>query len=364
MAYAQRRLFGLLAAGSLAAAGLATPATTMAAGSLITVTIEYDGSAAGDGLCSLREAIVSANANTGNTNNDCTDGQSGGPDQIQVKFPAGGRINLASNLPSITDPAGLSIEGFGNVVVDGQNSYTPFSILGGSLTLSELVVQNGFGTSGGAVTNGGSATIIRSTIRSSSAFDGGGISQQRIDDHHRVDDRGQRSHAGGRRHLQRGLDHPRERDLAGNRAGVDAALSQSAGESTLRHVTVSLNVSDNGVVHRNGGTMDIFNSIVAGNSDGETSGGRASRQPRAGDPSGCSIPVGSRTTADPPGRSGWSGARTPPWASAPSTRAATSGSWTSAGSRGPAAPPPGVMPAPCSATERAREDPQPEHGAA
>ena len=74
VAHWQRRLIGLLAAGSLAAAGLAAPATTMAAGSLITVTIEYDGSTAGDGLCSLREAIVSANANAGNTNDDCTDG--------------------------------------------------------------------------------------------------------------------------------------------------------------------------------------------------------------------------------------------------------------------------------------------------
>ena len=96
MAHGQRRLIGLLAAGSLAAAGFAAPATAMAAGSLITVTTEYDSDTVGDGACSLREAIVSANANTGNTNDDCPDGQSSEPDQIQFSSDT---IKLASNCP-------------------------------------------------------------------------------------------------------------------------------------------------------------------------------------------------------------------------------------------------------------------------
>ena len=255
-------------------AALAAPATATAAGSLITVTTEYDGNEVGDGLCTLREAIVSANENAGNTNDDCTDGQSGEPDQIQIQIPfrPAGYIILASNLPSITDPSGLTIEGIGTIVIDGQDSYTPFSIVGGSLTLSGLVVQNGFGTSGGAVTNGGSVTISKSTIRSSSAFEGGGIynsgSMTIIDS---TIEGNEATQAGGGIFNEDSITLENV-TLAGNRAGVDAALSQSTGESTLRHVTVSLNVSDNAVVHRNGGTMDIFNSIVAGNSDGETSG--------------------------------------------------------------------------------------------
>ena len=101
MAHAQRRLIGLLAAGSLAAAGLAAPATAMAAGSLITVTTALRRRRHRRWRCSLREAIVSANANIGNTNDDCTDGQSGEPDQIQ--FSVRRTIKLASNLPAITD---------------------------------------------------------------------------------------------------------------------------------------------------------------------------------------------------------------------------------------------------------------------
>ena len=61
--------------------------------------------------------------------------------------------------------------------------------------------------------------------------------------------------------------------IAGNRGVDGGALSQSTGESTLRHVTVSLNIVRRCRRPSNaGGTLNIFSSIVAGNIDGQTSG--------------------------------------------------------------------------------------------
>ncbi len=249
---------------------MVVPPAALAAGSLITVTTLSDSSPAGNGQCSLREAIVSANANIGNTNSDCNDGQSGEPDQIQ--FAVVGTITLASNLPAITDGSGLLIEGFGNVVVDGQDSYTPFSIIGGGLELTDMVVQNGFGAFGGAITNGASVIIRNTTIRSSGATYGGGIhnngSMLIIASTIEGNTAG---NAGGGIYTEDSL-VLRNVTLAGNHAIDGGALYQSTGESTLSHVTVSRNSSDGAAVVRGGGTLDIFSSIVAGNGDGQTSG--------------------------------------------------------------------------------------------
>ena len=308
MAHGQRRLIGLLAAGSLAAAGFAAPATAVAAGSLITVTTLYDGGTTGDGACSLREAIVSANANIDNTNDDCTDGQSGEPDQIQ--FVDDGTVLLTSSLPAITDS--VWIDGHGSIEIDGQDSYTPFTVVG-SLTLSDLVVQNGFGTSGGAVANGGSVTIIGSTIRSSSAFDGGGIHNygsmtiiaSTIESNEATD-------AGGGI-FNEGSITLENVTLAGNRAGVGAALSQSTGESTLRHVTVSLNVSDN-ARRPSERRHDEHLQLDRGGQQRWRDIGRHDHQPQ---PSPGLLRWSARsrraamTMAGAPRRSGWSAVRTP-----------------------------------------------------
>jgi CSLREA domain-containing protein len=255
----------------MALTAVVAPPAALAAGSLITVTTLSDSSGAGDGQCSLREAIISANTNIGNTNSDCNDGQSGEPDQI--RFSVAGTILLTSNLPAITDGSGLLVEGFGSITVDGQDSYTPFSIIGGGLELTDIVVQNGFGAFGGAITNGASVIIRNTTIRSSGATYGGGIHNNGSMLVIASTIEGNTAQNAGGGIFNEDSIVLKNVTLAGNRADEGGGVYQSTGETTLRHVTVSLNSADVGAgVRTAGGTMGIFNSLIANNAGAETSG--------------------------------------------------------------------------------------------
>ena len=139
--------------------------------------------------------------------------------------------------------------------------------------------------------------------------------------------------------------------LAGNRAGVGAALSQSTGDSTLRHVTVSLNVADTAAVHRNGGTMSMFNSIVAGNSDGEVSGAMTISHSLLRDSVRWVLdPGGLKDNGGPTKTIRLVGGSNPALNLGAHATCSDVGFVDQRGFRGRAAPPPPVMPAPCSAT--------------
>ncbi len=80
----------------------------------ITVNSLLDPGIAGDGLCSLREAISNANAESDTTRGDCAPGT--GNDTIV--FNLSGTIALASALPSIQHT--LEIDGTGQTItIDG-----------------------------------------------------------------------------------------------------------------------------------------------------------------------------------------------------------------------------------------------------
>src|SRR5271155_2827274 len=83
----------------------------------ITVNTLSDSSTAGDGLCSLREAITNANSASDTTAGDCVAGT--GNDTIV--FSLGGTIPAASTLPS--PGAVLEIEGSGQWTdIDGGSA--------------------------------------------------------------------------------------------------------------------------------------------------------------------------------------------------------------------------------------------------
>jgi CSLREA domain-containing protein len=109
----------------------------------------------GDGLCSLREAIINSNLKTG-AGSDC--GPAVGHDTI--KFSVSGTITLGSALPAIENT--LAIDGTGQTItIDGSNSFQVFSINSSAqLSLNKLTVKNGIG---GAV-NAGELTITNSTF--------------------------------------------------------------------------------------------------------------------------------------------------------------------------------------------------------
>lgn len=121
---------------------------------------------------SLRQAILDADA-------------AAGADTID--FSVAGTITLASTLPNINDPAGLTIDGGGAITISGNHAVRVFYVAGGSLTLQNLTVANGQGPSdllatwgGGLYNDAGTVSVIHTTFSGNSASGdlfglGGGI---------------------------------------------------------------------------------------------------------------------------------------------------------------------------------------------
>jgi CSLREA domain-containing protein len=145
------------------------------ADNIIVITTTSD-NADSDGLCSLREAIVNANKDSSN-HNDCNAGS--GNDSIIFDDVIGeATLTLTSTLPEITDPGGLTINGGGDITVNGDNLYGVFSVSeGAQLTLHNLTVVNGNlpGANGAGAVNFGSLLITNSTFSNNSANSGGGV---------------------------------------------------------------------------------------------------------------------------------------------------------------------------------------------
>jgi hypothetical protein len=110
------------------------------------------------GAGSLRQAILDANGATG-------------ADTITFASAVSGTITLASTLPTITDPAGLAIDGPGASVltVSGDHAVQVFNVASGAaLALGRLTVADGGDginvTDGGGIYNAGTLTIRNATL--------------------------------------------------------------------------------------------------------------------------------------------------------------------------------------------------------
>ncbi len=138
----------ILGWGVLPAAGQAT----------ITVNTTADNTTAGDGDCTLREALTNANANSDTTSGDCIDGI-GPTDMIVFSIGGGGStatIEPGSALPAITE--GVEIDG----TTQGCGAGVPCIELDGT--------NAGAGVSGLAITGAGST--IRGLVINRFSFDG------------------------------------------------------------------------------------------------------------------------------------------------------------------------------------------------
>ncbi|HLL38103.1 MAG TPA: choice-of-anchor Q domain-containing protein, partial [Rubrobacteraceae bacterium] len=120
------------------------------------------------GAGSLGAAITEANANTG-------------ADEITFADGVGGTITLASTLPTVTDPEGLTIDGgqSASVTISGRDHVGVFEVeAGAELALLNLTVADGsVAGNGGGLLNDGTLTVTNSTFSENSAdgLGGGGI---------------------------------------------------------------------------------------------------------------------------------------------------------------------------------------------
>ncbi len=156
--------------------------TDTASGTTITVdTIEDEST--DDGDCSLREAIEAADTNL--AVDKCKAGSAAEGDAIHFSLGKKATIVVGSELPLITDPAGLTITGQkAKITVSGNDAVRVFRVgsypahQGAALTLARLTVADGFAhdRSGGAILLDAHSTlkVIKSTFSGNSADRPGG----------------------------------------------------------------------------------------------------------------------------------------------------------------------------------------------
>lgn len=240
-----------------------------AAGNSITVNSASDITNGGDGLCTLREAITSANSNaaSGATSGECAAGSNSGSDTIDLASLAGA-ITLTSVLPDITSdttlngpgPSVLTIQrgaqdfsvfiiGFGaNVAISGLTIQGPggsnVSNAGisnsGMLNLADCVVS-GFGL---GIKNANQFTLTISNCVISGNLNGGGI-----------------TNFGGTINVVNSLVSNND-----SRGGFGPGINNSFGTLNVLNSTITGNTGNKAI--DNFGTATIINSTVSNNLDG------------------------------------------------------------------------------------------------
>lgn len=129
----------------------------------ITVDSSDDNATAGDGSCTLREAINNANDGSDTTSGDCTAGETGGN---TIEAPANvGTITIASQFQVFQSP--LTINGNGVTINAAALTGSAGLIVvhaSGSLTMSETTLEGGGNTGQGNIHTAGNISLSNVTI--------------------------------------------------------------------------------------------------------------------------------------------------------------------------------------------------------
>ncbi len=129
-----------------------------------------------DGVCTLREAIVSINASSDQTNG-CNGSGFGANDTITFSQGLSG-ITLERNQETIERNVDIIGPGQGALTIDGNQNFQLFSIYGATVSLNSLTISGGSSVTGGAgiyARNLSKVSISHSTVSGNSTFYGGGI---------------------------------------------------------------------------------------------------------------------------------------------------------------------------------------------
>lgn len=170
------RILPALLVAAVAASGRPALPTTIP----VTTAVDAD---AGDGLCSLREAILAANTDA--AYRECPAG--GGADRIVFDLPLPAAIDLGSDLPPVTASVAIRGPGADQLAIDGQDLHRLFYLLspagGAWYLLEDLSLQHGLaddalGDFGGGVYVGPGDTVVLSRVviaENTAANAGGGV---------------------------------------------------------------------------------------------------------------------------------------------------------------------------------------------
>jgi len=150
------------------AALLATPRAT------ITVNSVADTQAT-DGQCTLREALINANADNQSGSTDCAAGSGADTVVFSLTYPA--IITLTARLPMITWKVALVGPGADRLTLSGNGqSQILLVIPGGDLTVQGMTLSDGYSNSsdGGAINNEGQLTLANTFLTRNVSTNSGG----------------------------------------------------------------------------------------------------------------------------------------------------------------------------------------------
>lgn len=172
-------------------------------------------------------------------------------DEITFNFLGETVIFLTGDLPAITAEGGaLTIDGSstGFITVNGNESFRPFTVTGGNLTLRNLVVTDGFAPEGGAVYNdGGTVTIEACQVYFNDASGAGGAIQT----------------------VNGGSTSVIYSEVTGNKGLAGGGIHHDGASLTLLYTTLGDNIADG--IEGGGGLMvqqgdvQILNSLIVDN---------------------------------------------------------------------------------------------------
>ena len=171
--------------------------------------------------------------------------------------------------------AALTINGGGNTI-DGANSYTPIQVLASTVTIDNITLQNGSGSSGGAVhiASGTDVTITNTIIQSSTANVGGGIWNAGTANVINSTLAGSSSNSGGgiRNNGTLSVSNSLFTGNSTSRSGEGGGLS-NYGTAHVRNSTVSGNSAAFGAALYTRGSLTVSNSTLSGNPARALAGG-------------------------------------------------------------------------------------------
>ena len=213
----------------------------------------------GDGLCTLPEAIWSANNNavSGPVAGECTAGSSGGSDTIDMTGISG-VISLDSALPQLTSDMSINGPGFSSLTIQrstaqGTTDFRIFRVLDPSprtISFSGLSIANGLAPKEGAgISNGSTATVNITNCRLTGNVVGPGPVPG-----------GAVYNSGTLNMSDSTLDLNTSSFEFGNNASGGGLFN--SGVATLTHVAITQNVAYYGGAVANTGTLVINNSNI------------------------------------------------------------------------------------------------------
>ncbi len=257
--------------------------TTAAFTAVITVNSSADNTTAGDGGCTLREAIANANSDSDTTGSDCASG--GSSDLIRFDFALNGQT-ITLNGSELLMSSDVVIQGPGAqlLTISGNDASRVFNISSGAVEIVGLTIANGRvnDADGGGINNAGTLIINRSTIKDNAiagggTTNGGGIHNSGIltVTHSAVisNTNGGATARGGGIASAAGQVAVLNSTISGNNSNTWGGGIHNTGSSTLfiDHSTIARNTAvtfwGGGLLVENSTTARVQNSILAENED-------------------------------------------------------------------------------------------------